>query len=71
VREYSALEPEEKPNEYEKDESYSDTEESVIPSDEQSWPRSGEVEFRNVTIKYDVNGPEILKNINLKFAAGE
>jgi ABC-type bacteriocin/lantibiotic exporter with double-glycine peptidase domain len=36
-----------------------------------NWPRSGMVEFRNVTIKYDTDGPEILKNINLKFAAGE
>lgn len=36
-----------------------------------NWPRTGEVEFRNVTIKYDLDGPEILKNINLKFAAGE
>lgn len=39
-----------------------------MPAD---WPRSGEVEFRDVTIKYDPDGPEILKNINLKFAAGE
>jgi ABC-type bacteriocin/lantibiotic exporter with double-glycine peptidase domain len=36
-----------------------------------NWPRSGEVKFRDVTIKYDFDGPEILKNINLKFAAGE
>lgn len=36
-----------------------------------NWPRSGEIEFRDVTIKYSDDGPDILKNINLKFAAGE
>ncbi|KAI1491460.1 P-loop containing nucleoside triphosphate hydrolase protein [Biscogniauxia mediterranea] len=68
VREYAAVEPEEKPNEYKDASSYSDTPQANLPQD---WPRSGEVEFRNVTIKYDLEGPEILKNINLKFSAGE
>ncbi|KAI0598334.1 P-loop containing nucleoside triphosphate hydrolase protein [Biscogniauxia sp. FL1348] len=68
VREYAAVEPEEKPNEYKDASSYSDNPQVIIPRD---WPRSGEVEFRNVTIKYDPEGPEILKNINLKFSAGE
>ncbi|EMR69939.1 putative abc transporter protein [Eutypa lata UCREL1] len=68
VREYSAVEPEEKSDEYEKIGDHSTNAESVVPK---SWPTSGEVEFRNVTIKYDLDGPEILKNINLKFAAGE
>ena len=35
------------------------------------WPRTGAVEFRNVTVRYDVDGPDILKDINLKFEAGE
>ncbi|KAI5919844.1 P-loop containing nucleoside triphosphate hydrolase protein [Camillea tinctor] len=68
VREYAAIEPEEKPNEYKDAGSYSDNPQVILPQD---WPRSGEVEFRNVTIKYDLEGPEILKNINLKFSAGE
>ncbi|KAI0014468.1 ABC transporter [Xylariaceae sp. FL0662B] len=68
VREYAAIEPEEKPDEYKKIGGYSDNPESVVP---ENWPTSGEVEFRDVTIKYDVDGPDILKNINLKFAAGE
>ncbi|KAI1776970.1 ABC transporter [Hypoxylon cercidicola] len=68
VREYAAVEPEEKQDEYRSIEEYSDDSEPVMPK---NWPASGEVEFRNVTIKYDLDGPEILKNINLKFAAGE
>lgn len=68
VREYAAVEPEEKPDEYKDVEEYSDDSEPVMPK---NWPASGEVEFRNVTIKYDLDGPEILKNINLKFTAGE
>lgn len=68
VKEYCAVEPEEKPDEYEKIGHHSTNPESILPKE---WPRSGEVEFRNVTIKYDLDGPEILKNINLKFAAGE
>ena len=35
------------------------------------WPRTGSVEFRNVTIRYDPQGPDILKDVNLTFAAGE
>ncbi|KAI1386478.1 ABC transporter [Hypoxylon trugodes] len=68
VREYANVEPEEKPEEYKSVGEYSDDPESAMP---ENWPTSGEVEFRNVTIKYDLDGPEILKNINLKFAAGE
>ncbi|KAK6957691.1 hypothetical protein Daesc_000478 [Daldinia eschscholtzii] len=68
VREYATVEPEETPDEYKKVVEYFDDPESVLPED---WPRSGQVEFRNVTIKYDVDGPEILKNINLKFSPGE
>jgi len=33
------------------------------------WPRTGSVEFRNVTIRYDPQGPDILKDVNLTFAA--
>ncbi|KAI8958994.1 P-loop containing nucleoside triphosphate hydrolase protein [Daldinia sp. FL1419] len=68
VREYATIEPEEKPDEYKNASEYSDDPESALPK---NWPRSGQIEFRNVTIKYDVDGPEILKDINLKFAAGE
>lgn len=35
------------------------------------WPRTGEIEFRNVTIRYDPEGPNILTDINLKFKAGQ
>lgn len=62
------MEPEEKPDEYKTQGAYSDDADAVLPK---NWPRSGEIEFRNVTIKYDLEGPEILKNINLKFATGE
>lgn len=70
VREYASLEPEEK------------TEDAVAPAAQQqqqhpaaevppSWPATGAIEFRNVTIRYDPDGPDILKDISLKFAAGE
>ncbi|KAI0171779.1 ABC transporter [Hypoxylon sp. FL1284] len=68
VLEYAAVEPEEKKDEYESVEESANHSEPVLPN---NWPASGEVEFRDVTIKYDLDGPEILKNINLKFAAGE
>ncbi|KAJ8117668.1 hypothetical protein ONZ43_g4161 [Nemania bipapillata] len=68
VKEYASVEPEEKPDEYKEQGAYSDTPYEALPS---NWPRSGEIEFRNVTIKYDSDGPEILKNINLKFSAGQ
>jgi ABC-type bacteriocin/lantibiotic exporter with double-glycine peptidase domain len=62
------VEPEEKSDEYKQLGEYSDSDVIPVPK---NWPSTGEVEFRNVTIKYDVDGPEILKNINLKFGAGE
>ncbi|OTB08206.1 hypothetical protein M426DRAFT_317317 [Hypoxylon sp. CI-4A] len=68
VREYAAVEPEEKSDEYKSISEYSDSPQLSMP---ENWPSSGEIEFRNVTIKYDLDGPEILKNINLKFSAGE
>ncbi|KAJ2998943.1 hypothetical protein NUW58_g160 [Xylaria curta] len=64
VKEYANAEPEEEPAE-DKERGTSD---NVLPK---GWPRSGEIEFRDVTIKYDADGPEILKNINLKFTAGQ
>lgn len=69
MKEYASVEPEENPSEYEKEGAYSDDPHAVsLPK---SWPRSGEIEFRDVTVKYDLEGPEILKNINLKFEAGQ
>ncbi|KAI0489887.1 ABC transporter [Xylaria cf. heliscus] len=68
VKEYATVEPEEKQDEYRGQGAYSDDPDAVLPTD---WPRSGEIEFRDVTIKYDLDGPEILKNINLKFKAGQ
>ncbi|KAI1347540.1 ABC transporter [Xylaria sp. FL0043] len=68
VSEYANVEPEEKPDDYKDKGAYSDDPSVVLPK---NWPRSGTVEFRDVTIKYDEDGPEILKNINLKFEAGE
>lgn len=39
-----------------------------IPRD---WPRKGQIEFRDVTVRYDPDGPDILSNINLTIRAGE
>ncbi|KAI0206477.1 ABC transporter [Astrocystis sublimbata] len=68
VKEYATVKPEEDPEEYKGQGAYTDTPDVVLPK---GWPRSGEIEFRNVTIKYDPEGPEILKNINLKIQAGQ
>ncbi|KAF5691416.1 ATP-binding protein cassette (ABC) transporter [Fusarium circinatum] len=69
VREYVKLEPEEKDDKtYPEEGEYTDDPCHVIP---QNWPRSGEIEFRNVTIRYDPDGSDILTGINLKFKAGE
>ncbi|PNY30047.1 ATP-binding cassette transporter abc4 [Tolypocladium capitatum] len=71
VKEYVKLEPEGKDDEPYPDEGeggYADDETRVIPK---NWPRSGEIEFRNVTVRYDADGPDILSDVNLKFRAGE
>lgn len=81
VREYASLEPEEKQDEADQaareaeasasgdgGPRYADDAERVVPKD---WPKTGRVEFRNVTIRYDLNGPDILTDINLTFDAGE
>lgn len=65
------LEPEGKDDETYPDEGegeYADDETHVIPK---NWPRAGDIEFRDVTIRYDPDGPDILKDVNLKFKAGE
>ncbi|KAF4449487.1 hypothetical protein F53441_7257 [Fusarium austroafricanum] len=69
VKEYVKLEPEEKGDTtYAEEGEYTDDPTHMIP---ENWPRSGEIEFRNVTIRYDPDGPDILTNVNLKFKAGE
>ncbi|CAM1511289.1 Fc.00g088020.m01.CDS01 [Cosmosporella sp. VM-42] len=69
VKEYVKLEPEEKDDEtWPEEGEYTDDDTHVIPK---NWPRSGDIEFRNVTIRYDLQGPDILSDVNLKFKAGE
>ncbi|KAM0205711.1 hypothetical protein ACHAPA_002689 [Fusarium lateritium] len=68
VKEYVKLESEEKDDKvYPEEGEYADDLSNVIP---ENWPRSGEIEFRNVTIRYDPDGPNILTDVNLKFKAG-
>ncbi|KAK3352376.1 hypothetical protein B0T25DRAFT_184635 [Lasiosphaeria hispida] len=69
IEEYSKLEPEEKEEEETKHAAYHAANGGQLTPE--NWPQSGSVEFRHVTIKYDPEGPDILKDINLKFAAGE
>jgi ABC-type multidrug transport system fused ATPase/permease subunit len=69
VREYIKVEPEEKDDTvYPEEGQYADASDHVIPH---NWPSTGEVEFRDVTIRYDLDGPDILTNVNLTFKAGE
>lgn len=41
---------------------------ATIPRD---WPKTGTVEFRNVTVRHNPNGPDILKAVNCTFEAGQ
>jgi ABC-type multidrug transport system fused ATPase/permease subunit len=74
VKEYVKIKAEEKDDECYPDEGDLDEDDHVadgrhvIP---EAWPRSGEIEFRNVTVRYHLDGPNILTDINLKFKAGE
>ncbi|WYZ45230.1 hypothetical protein EsH8_VIII_000546 [Colletotrichum jinshuiense] len=69
IREYAGLEPEEKEDDsYPEEGEYTDDPAHVIPRE---WPSTGAIEFRNVTIRYDADGPNILTDVNLKFKAGE
>ncbi len=74
VEEYANLDSEEKTEDAHKAEieaiqNYADDQdELVLPA---AWPRTGSIELRNVTIRYDPDGPDILKDVNLKFNAGE
>ncbi|TDZ38950.1 ATP-binding cassette transporter abc4 [Colletotrichum spinosum] len=69
IKEYAGLEPEEKSDKSLPEEGeYTDNPTQVIPK---SWPATGEIEFRNATIRYDEDGPNILTDVNLKFKAGE
>ncbi|KAG6011730.1 hypothetical protein E4U43_008150 [Claviceps pusilla] len=71
VKEYVKLEPEDEHDEpyaEEGESEYVDDESHIVPK---NWPRSGEIEFRNVTIRYDPDGPDILSDVNLKIRAGE
>ncbi|KAI1385493.1 ABC multidrug transporter [Hypoxylon trugodes] len=60
VREYASL-----PLENERDED----EEVVTPPE--SWPSQGNVEFRGVTVKYALDGPNILEDLSLTVSPGE
>ncbi|KAJ4390767.1 hypothetical protein N0V93_004365 [Gnomoniopsis smithogilvyi] len=72
VREYASLEPEEKAATPDVHQPKSlTTYEPLANSIPKNWPQTGAIEFRNVTIRYDPNGPDILKDVNLSFSAGE
>jgi len=43
--------------------------ESTKPN--QSWPSTGQIEFKNLTMSYQVGLPPVLKNINLSIKGGE
>ncbi|KAK2006581.1 ABC transporter [Colletotrichum eremochloae] len=69
IKEYAGLEAEEKMDDsYPEEGEYTDNPSHAVPK---KWPSTGEIEFRNVTIRYDEDGPNILTDVNLKFKAGE
>ncbi|XP_031634337.1 probable multidrug resistance-associated protein lethal(2)03659 isoform X2 [Contarinia nasturtii] len=38
---------------------------------DEDWPKSGSIEFDNVSLKYSENGSQMLNNLSLKIKAGE
>lgn len=38
---------------------------------DRDWPQKGNVEFRNVYLRYVPTDPPVLKNLNISIAAGE
>lgn len=66
VMEYSKLPSEEyEPKKMKKDSELLEvTEESPILEKLGVWPSNGEIEFRNVSVRYDKQGPMVLKNLN-------
>ncbi|WDK21525.1 ABC transporter [Colletotrichum graminicola] len=69
IKEYAGLEAEEKADDsYPEEGEYTDDPSHTVPK---TWPSTGEIEFRDVTIRYDEDGPNILTDVNLKFKAGE
>ncbi len=62
MAEYCDLEPEERTRAL-----VSSRESHINPS----WPETSSVEFRNVTVRYTPDGADILKNISVKFDAGQ
>jgi ABC-type multidrug transport system fused ATPase/permease subunit len=73
VKEYFEVPSEDKDDEPFADEEDFDEKHCLVNSRDvipEEWPRSGAIEFRNVTVRYE-DGPNILTDINLKFKAGE
>jgi ATP-binding cassette subfamily C (CFTR/MRP) protein 4 len=44
--------------------------EGAIPEDDK-WPQNGEITLTNVSLSYDENLPDVLKNISLNIKPGE
>ena len=69
VAEYANLDPEEKDVQSSPiGGAHGGDESQIIP---EQWPSTGKIEFRDVTIRYDLDGPDILTNVSLTFDAGE
>ncbi|KKA30335.1 hypothetical protein TD95_002269 [Thielaviopsis punctulata] len=67
--EYTTLKPETiDDTPYPDEGEYTDDPSRAIP---RNWPSAGEIEFRNVTVRYTEDGPNVLTDVNLKFRAGE
>lgn len=35
------------------------------------WPQNGQIEFKNLYLRYCINDPQVLKNLNLKIESNE
>ncbi len=70
VEEYTNLEPEEKIDGKDTQNGNASVTHraSTLP---ENWPKTGSIEFRNVTIRYDPDRPDILKDVNITIGAGE
>ncbi|KAI8965592.1 abc transporter [Daldinia sp. FL1419] len=66
-------------NSFQRVSEYADIEPEVSPEEEKSkatevpaaWPTTGHVEFRNVTVRYTTDGPDILRDVKLNARPGQ
>lgn len=73
IREYASLPPEEEelPESPEPESPEPRDAAAGIGTLPDSWPEAGKIEFRNITARYNLDGPAVLSDVTLTIAPGE